>query len=174
MIGRKEILLGLSKGLCVLVFASTTLYGQTKKTILLVRHAEKDVSEKADANDPELSSEGRDRAQRLVKRIKQYKPGAVYSTNFKRTRDTVTPLAQKRKKAVQIYDAKKPDELIAAIIKSRTKRFLVVGHSNTIPGLANLLGKKELFKNLDESEYGAIWVISIRDGLVRGVEILNY
>jgi broad specificity phosphatase PhoE len=141
-----------------------------RKTIILVRHAEKvDASQ-----DPELTAEGKRRAERLTKVVGKYKPGAIYSTDFKRTRDTVTPIANKRGKQVQIYDAKKPGELIDAIMKSRTKRFLVVGHSNTIPGLANMIGKKELFKNLDDPEHGVIWIIRIRDGQVRKTEIISY
>ena len=141
-----------------------------KKTIILVRHAEKvDASQ-----DPDLSAEGKQRAERLAKIVKQYKPGAVYSTDFKRTRDTVGPVATRRKLQVQTYDAKKPDELIDTIMKSKTKRFLVAGHSNTIPGLANLLGKKELFKNLDDSEFGAIWIVRIKDGKVRKTEVIPY
>lgn len=142
-----------------------------KKTIILVRHAEK-----ADATsvDPDLSPEGKQRADRLMKVVKKYRPGAVYSTDFKRTRDTAAPMAARRKLQVQAYDAKKPSELVDAIMKSKTKRFLIVGHSNTIPGLANLLGKKDLFKNLDESEYGAIWIVRIKDGRIRKTEILPY
>ena len=140
------------------------------KTIILVRHAEK-----ADASqDPELSPDGKQRAERLVKAIKKYKPGAVYSTDFKRTRDTVAPMASRRKLQVQTYDARKPAELVDTIMKSKTKRFLVAGHSNTIPGLANLLGKKELFKNLDDSEYGAIWIVRIKDGQVKKTEVIPY
>lgn len=140
------------------------------KTIILVRHAEKvDASQ-----DPELSAEGKQRAERLAKVVKKYKPGAVYSTDFKRTRDTVAPIASRRKLEIQKYDARKPADLVDAIMKSKTKRFLVSGHSNTIPGLANLLGKKELFKNLDDSEYGAIWIVRIKNGMVRKTEILPY
>lgn len=140
------------------------------KTIILVRHAEKvDASQ-----DPELSAEGKQRAERLAKIIKKYKPGAVYSTDFKRTRDTVAPIAARQKLEIQKYDARKPAELIDAIMKSKTKRFLISGHSNTIPGLANLLGKKELFKNLDDAEYGAIWIVRIKDGQVRKTEIIPY
>lgn len=140
-------------------------------TILLVRHAEK---ADATSQDPELSPAGRERAERLVKRIGKFRPGAFYSTDFKRTRDTVTPLAKKRNKQVQIYDARKPQELIDQIMKSSTKRFVVSGHSNTIPGLANLIAKKELFKNLDDSEYSVIWLIKLKDGKVRKFELLDY
>lgn len=144
------------------------------KIVILVRHTEKDVSESADKNDPELNTEGKKRAQRLAEVVKKFKPGAIYSTDFKRTRETAAPIAAKRKVQAQTYDAKKPNDLIDAIMKSKTKRFLVVGHSNTIPGLANLLGKKELFKNLDDSEYGVIWIVRIRDGQLRKIEIVPY
>lgn len=145
-----------------------------KKMVILVRHAEKNVSEMADKNDPELTDGGKQRAERLAKIVKKYKPGAIYSTDFKRTRDTVALIAAKRKLKIEIYDAKKPAELIDTMMKSKTKRFLVVGHSNTIPGLANLLGKKELFKNLDDAEHGVIWIIRIKDGQVRKTEVISY
>ena len=156
--------------ICLLVLSTVVVRAQSK-TLILVRHAEK-----ADATsaDPELSEAGRQRAERLMQIVKKYKPGAVYSTDFKRTRDTAAPMAARRKLRVQAYDAKKPNDLIDAIMKSTTKRFLVVGHSNTIPGLANLIGKKDLFKNLDESEYGAIWIVRIKDGKVLKTEILPY
>lgn len=141
------------------------------KTIILVRHAEKVDST---GQDPDLSEAGKQRSQRLVQAIKKYKPGAVYSTDYKRTRDTAAPMALRRKLQIQTYDARKPQELVDLIMKSKTKRSLVVGHSNTIPGLANLLGRKELFKNLDDSEYGVIWIVRIKDGQVRKTEVIPY
>lgn len=154
---------------CICVTAAVN--AQNRKTVILVRHAEKaDVT----SQDPELSAEGKQRAERLVRVIRKYKPGAIYSTDYKRTRDTVAPTAVKRGKHVQIYDARKPQELIDQIMASKTKRFLIAGHSNTIPGLANLLGKKELFKNLDDSEYGAIWIVRIKNRQVQKIEILPY
>ena len=141
------------------------------KTIILVRHAEK---ADATSQDPELSAEGKLRADRLVKVGGKYKPGAFYSTNFKRTRDTLAPLAAKRKKQITIYDARKPAELLDLITKSGIKRHIVAGHSNTVPGLANFIAKKDLFKNLDESEYGVIWVIRMKNGQIVKTEVLPY
>ena len=161
----KSILLFLLICVCLAVPAISQ-----NKTIIIVRHAEKADS----SRDPELSAEGKQRAQRLEQIIKKYKPGAIYSTDFKRTRGTVEPMAARRKLQVQTYDPSKTAELIDAIMKSKTKRFLIAGHSNTVPGLANLLGKKELFKNLDDSEYGAIWIVRIKDGQVRKTEIIPY
>jgi 2,3-bisphosphoglycerate-dependent phosphoglycerate mutase len=167
-----KILVSIFAGITFFTLANTVIGAQDRKvTIILVRH-----TEKADAtsSDPELSEAGKERAQRLVKTIGKYRPGVFYSTDYKRTRDTVAPLAAKRKKEVKIYDARKPQELIDQIMQSKTKRFIVAGHSNSIPGLANLLVKKNLFKNLDESEYGTIWLIRIKDGKVVKAEILAY
>ena len=162
------LFIGLSFVTCACVNAA----GQDRDvTIILVRHAEKTD---ATSQDPDLSPEGRKRAERLVKAIGKYRPGAFFSTNFKRTRDTLAPLAAKRKKQVQTYDPRKPQELIGEIMKSKTKRFVVAGHSNTVPGLANLIAKKELFKNLDDSEYSVIWVLKIKNGKVRKLELLDY
>jgi 2,3-bisphosphoglycerate-dependent phosphoglycerate mutase len=150
--------------------ASQSISAQTK-TIILVRHAEK---ADATSQDPELSAEGKQRAERLVKVAGKYKPGAFYSTNFKRTRDTLAPLAAKRKQTVAIYDARKPAELLDLIIKSKIKRHIVAGHSNSVPGLANFIGKKDVFKNLDESEYGVIWIIRMKSGQIVKTEVLPY
>ena len=156
-------------GICLSAFA---LAGAAQdKTIILVRHAEK---ADATSQDPELSAEGKQRAERLVKVAGKYKPGAFYSTNFKRTRDTISPLASKRKKQVESYDARNPNALVDSIMKSRYKRHIIAGHSNTIPGLANLIAKKDVFKNLDDSEYGVFWVIRIKDGKVKKTEVIPY
>ena len=153
------------------VFASVNSASSQTKTIVLVRHAEK---ADATSQDPELSTAGKERAQRLVKKVNKYRPKEIYSTDFKRTRDTVQPIATKRHLQIQSYDARKQNELAAKILASPNKRVLVSGHSNTVPGLANLLAKKELFKNLDDAEYGAIWVIRIKKGELQKVEILSY
>lgn len=144
------------------------------KLIILVRHAEKAVLESEQDPDPELSDAGRERAMRFRKVIGRYRPGAFYSTNYKRTRDTIIPLAEKRGKEIKIYDPRNPKALFDEIMSSKTKRFVVVGHSNTIPGLANLIGKHDIFKNLNESEYSVIWLIRIDDGKVKKITIVDY
>lgn len=145
-----------------------------KKTFILVRHAEKDISAAADRVDPDLTQIGRERAVRLVATIKRYKPGAIYSSDFKRTRDTASPMAARRKKDVQIYDPKKLTELLTTMMVSKTKRFLVVGHNTTTPALANLIIKEDKYKALSEAEYGKIWIIKLKDGKLISVEVLDY
>jgi len=145
-----------------------------KKTIILVRHAEKDVSPTADKVDPPLTEIGRQRAARLVTTIKRYKPGAVYSTNFIRTRDTATPTALWRKKPVTIFDPKKLDEFVAGVMAAKTKRFLIVAHNTTTPTLANMFIKEDKYKPLSESEYSKMWIIKIRNGKVKSCDVIEY
>ena len=167
-----KILFSIFVGIAFFTLSNTALVAQDREvTIILVRHAEK---ADATSSDPELSDAGKERAQRLVKKIGKYRPGAFYSTDFKRTRDTVAPLAAKRKKDVKIYNASKPKELVDEIINGKIKRFVVAGHSNTVPGLANLIGKRDLFKNLDDSEYTVIWLLRLKNGKVTKLELLEY
>ena len=146
------------------------------RTIVLVRHVEKDSSPTADKTDPELSEEGRQRAERLAKLVKRYKPHEIFSTPFKRTKGTVEPIAKRRKKEIQTYDPAKPADLVQKIMdpSSKTVHYLIVGHSNTIPALANLIAKKEIFRPLLETEFGVIWVMKIKNGVLTQIEVKPY
>src|SRR3954470_2746901 len=76
------------------------------KIVILVRHAEKQAADAMSATasnpDPDLSAAGKERAERLVKLVGKHKPNAFYSTNYKRTRETLEPFAARRHKSVQI------------------------------------------------------------------------
>lgn len=145
----------------------------SNKTIVLVRHTEKDTTQ-ANNPDPDLSAEGRERAVRLMRAVKKYKPHEIFATAYKRTQQTAEPIARRRNKQIQIYDAGKQNDLVEKIMASETDHYLIVGHSNTIPPLANLLAKKEIFRNLVDAEHGVIWVIRLRKGVLRKVEIYTY
>ncbi len=157
--------------LFILCFASVAV--AQDKLIILVRHAEKAVVA-PEESDPDLSAEGRERALRFMKVAMRYRPGAVYSTLYKRTRQTAEPIAAARAKEIQIYDAAKQAELVDRILKSKTKRFVVVGHSNTVPFLANLFAGKEIFRQLLDTEYGVFYVVRMSNGKVRKIETIPY
>lgn len=160
-----------------LLCAAPVAYGQsTAKTIVLVRHAEKMAATEMDkTGDVDLSPDGRERAQRLMNAIsRKYKPHEIFSTAYKRTRQTAEPTAKKRGKEIQTYDPAKHADLVAQMMASKTDHYLIVGHSNTIPALANLLAKKELFRNLLDPEYGVYWVIRMKNGQLNKIEIFPY
>ena len=139
-----KILGSILLGLLLVFFASNSVFAQYKKlTVILLRHAEKDISEESDTADPELSAQGKLRAEKLVETINKYQPDAIYSTDYFRTRATVRPLARKRRMMTQIYDARNLDAMNDLILSGKIKRLVVVGHNNTTPALVNLLLKQE-------------------------------
>ena len=164
-----KIILLLLSSLIILGFAGGDVFAQKRKiTIILVRHAEKDISDGGTSSDPNLSAEGRLRAQRFARLIKKYKPRRIYSTNYKRSVQTVAPLSERRKLRIQLYDPQKLSELAAQITSfKKGRRIVIVGHSNTVPALANLLVKENRYKNLAETEHNKIWIIRIKKGKIR-------
>lgn len=135
--------------LVVLFFVCVEASAQT--TFILVRHAEKENV----ANDPGLTTQGQDRAQRLADMLQSQKIDGIYSTNFNRTKSTVKPLADSKGLQITTYE-KQPD------VASLKGTIVICGHSNTIPALANMLLGKEQFKTFDDSDYGNILII--KDG----------
>jgi len=139
------------------------LFAQHRKlTVILLRHAEKDLSEGEDTANPPLSEAGKLRAEKLVGIVRKYQPDAIYSSDYIRTRATARPLARSRRMLTQIYDPRNLQQLRDLILSGKIKRIVVVGHNNTTPALANLLIGQEKYKPLSESEYNKIWIIKIK------------
>ena len=173
-----KIPVALFLGLFLFAFAASGVFAQKREiTIILLRHAEKDLSDDLNNSDPELSAQGKERAQRLVETIRKYKPQAIYSSNFKRTRATVLPLAEKidphYRTMIQIYDHTKLSELIERMMTSGIRSIVVAGHNSTTPALANLLIKQNKYKPLAETEYDKIWIIRIKKGKTKD-EVIVY
>lgn len=158
-----KILATLVLTILFLVVGGVDAFAQHKKlTVILLRHAEKDISEEADTANPELSEAGRQRAEKLVEFAGRYEPDAIYSTDYIRTRSTVRPLARSRRMMTQIYDPRDLKKMRDLILSGKIKRLVIVGHNNTTPALVNLLLGEEKYKMLPESEYSKIWVVKIR------------
>lgn len=150
-------------GLLFFTFSAADLRAQYKKlTVILLRHAEKDLSEGADTANPELSAAGKERAARLVKLMRKHRIDAIYSTDFIRTRATVAPIARKNRSMVLMYDPRNLTQMRDLILAGKLRTILVVGHNTTTPALVNMLVGEERYKKLDETEYDKIFVVKIR------------
>ena len=174
-----KILLFLFLGFFLFTFSAGASFAQDDRemTIILLRHAEKDLSiDPLDPN-PDLSPEGKQRAERFVEVVRKYKPEAIYSSMFKRTIDTVTPLAKqihpKYRVMIQFYDHRNLNALVDRMMASGVRTMVVSGHNSTTPALATLFIKENKYKSLAESEYDKIWIIKIKKGKVRD-EIITY
>jgi 2,3-bisphosphoglycerate-dependent phosphoglycerate mutase len=108
-------------------------------TVLLVHHAEPDYG--ADAQDPPLSSEGRARAQALANVGAKAGVKAAYATQYKRTQETVQPLATQQGLVTEIYND--PATLAASILANHHgQAVLVAGHQPSVPQTVQALGGK--------------------------------
>jgi 2,3-bisphosphoglycerate-dependent phosphoglycerate mutase len=131
---------------------------QEVTTFILVRHAEKGND---GTKDPDLSEAGKNRAATLVKLLQEVKVDAIYSTNYKRTRNTVTPLAAEKKLTIASYDAMKGEEIDLMLNKFKGGTVVICGHSNTTPWVANYLSGTNQYKDFDDSDYDNVILIDV-------------
>ena len=151
-----------------ILLLANQLNAQTTKYII-VRHAEKDTTlanAKLMASDPPLNSIGETRALSLADKLKDYKINQIYSSNYKRTKATASPIAKAQNLYVAIYDPRNLDAFATQLLSSENtgKTILIVGHSNSSPKLVNLLIKQDQYKDLDESIYDTYWIVTSKNG----------
>ena len=132
----------------------------------IVRHAEKEAaSPNMMSGDVPLTSEGKERAQKLVALMDGRKLAAVYSTNTIRTKSTVQPTADYFHLPVTIYGPR-PDSAFISGLKKQRGNVLVVGHSNTVDDIVNALTGENKLKDLDDAEYNRLFIVRIRGNKV--------
>lgn len=121
-------------------------------TFVLVRHAEKATD---DPRDPSLTPAGTRRAQRLAGTLHLRPVVAAYATPFRRTQATATPTARDHGLTVTTYDAATPAGDLARRLREShaAGTVLVVGHSNTVPAIAQALCGCTIAP-MAETEYG--------------------
>ena len=145
---------------------------ETMTTFILVRHAEKAND---GTNNPDLTEQGRTRAVRLATMFRDTPLSAIYATNFKRTQETVHPLAKIQGLKVQSYEPLKEEVLKEMLDKHRGGTILISGHSNTTPWTANVLLRKQVLKDYSEDEYGIILIITVSGaGRAASITRVNY
>lgn len=152
---------------CLLILLlANQLYAQ-KTTFIIIRHAEKDTTIKGAkmmSSDPPLNSFGERRAFSLVDQFKKYKINQIFSTNYNRTKATVTPIALANNLNITFYDPRQLNTLATQLLSPENigQTLLIVGHSNTSPKLVNILIGKEQNSDLDESIYDTYWIVTIK------------
>lgn len=130
--------------------------------IFLVRHAEK---KKDGSKDPGLTTVGKQRAMTLSKMLQKVDLAAVYSTDYKRTKNTGKPTADSKKMKIELYNPMDSRKFIDNILEKHLgKSVLVVGHSNTIPLLVNTLLGEEKYDALKDDDYDNLFIVSILHG----------
>jgi broad specificity phosphatase PhoE len=132
------------------------LYAENQ-TWYLLRHFEKQSGA-----DPQLNEIGRKRAQNLAPLLSSQSISAIYSTDYRRTQQSVSELAALHALPILAYDPSALADFAKHIAKHNN--VLVVGHSNTTPQLIALLGGPVF--SLTEQDYGVLYILNKQAGEV--------
>ena len=143
----------------VVLFAYFSTFERPMTTVILTRHAEKNIE--PNNPDPDLSAEGQARAQELARMFGDAGIKAIYATQYKRTQQTVKPLADKIGVAPAQVEAKNTAELVRQIRAQHNGDVVfVAGHNNTVPEIIAALGGPQL-PIIPETEYDNLYVLTI-------------
>ena len=128
-------------------------------TFFVVRHAEK--LKTPGERDPELSAKGKQRAEKLARVLADVELKGVFSTGYRRTIDTVTPIAKAKGLEVSRYPAGATKQFGAKLLAGRKGgSYLVVGHSNTVPSMLEGLGVSDEIK-LTDDDYDNLFCVIV-------------
>ncbi len=133
-------------------------------SVILVRHAEKAAGE---TPDPELSPKGRARALRLATLLGQTAVTRLVATEFKRTQQTLEPLAERVHQPVEVRPSAQTRDLLRELRDAPPGSTTVVAtHANVLPMIVRELGGGALRGvreggALDDDEYARVLVLSV-------------
>jgi broad specificity phosphatase PhoE len=128
---------------------------EAQEAVYLVRHAER-LDESADSP---LSPEGEARAARLAVMLRDAGITKVFATQYRRTADTGKPLAATLGVPVVQIDAGRHRALLDAVrAEGPRARVLIVGHSDTVAELLELIGDGRPV-TIAKAEYDNLFVV---------------
>lgn len=135
--------------------------------VVVVRHAEKATD---DPRDPTLSPAGQARASALAQRLASVGLDAAYATQYRRTQLTAAPAAAQAGVQVSVRPANADNAASYATDLATDLRALpagstalVVGHSNTVPGIVSAISGQAAAE-MPETEYDRYTVIVLDAG----------
>ena len=125
-------------------------------TIFAVRHA--DV---LPGTDPHLSTAGQARANELIRVLGANGIAGIYATQYVRTQETAQPIASHLGLAIKVIAAADSAAIIRDIRAHRLgERVLIVGHSDTIPGLISECGGPQI-PAIGPGEFDRLFVVTM-------------
>lgn len=159
--------------ICFALF-SVNLFAQKQQsseltTYYFIRHAEKDRSNPSE-KDPHLTDKGHIRAQSWTSILQHIQFDAVYTTDYKRTKETGQPTATKNGLEIITYDANTSfDEVFITATKGKT--ILIVGHSNTIPDFVNAVIGNKKYVDIDDANNGNLYIVTITGSTITDLQL---
>ena len=146
----------------VLVFAGWVWGTANSTTVVVVRHAEKQPD---GGDDPPLSAAGEARAALLARMFGDRREGcidAIYVAPTLRSRSTAAPLAARIGVMPVAAPADAPRDLARrALHEHAGGRILIVGRSDTVPGIVEALSGVKRLPPIADEDYGTLYVVSV-------------
>ena len=133
-------------------------------TFYLIRHAEKVRTNKSD-RDPKLNEKGILRALNWKEYFLDKDITKIYSTNYKRTLETVKPFQEAIGLATILYSPSSIDYK-DFISSNKGEIVLIVGHSNTIPNFVNELINDQVYAQIDDLNNSNLYIVSLCDSSI--------
>src|SRR5437773_691321 len=143
----------------ILVFTYYATFRRPVTTLILVRHAEKIID--PNNTDVDLNADGQARAQELVRMFGDAGINAIYATQYKRTQETVKPLADKTGVPVSIVNSKNTADLLAQLRAQHSgQTIFIAGNNNTVPEIIAALGGPQ-YPIIPETEYDNLYIVTV-------------
>ncbi len=151
-------------GLGLAIFGAWEWATASSTTVIVIRHAEKDLS--VNATDPPLTAAGQARAVLLAQMFGDAKNvghvDAIYVSPALRNRLTAAPLAQRLGIPATVAPADDPKGLVRRVLREHAGgRVLIVGHSDTVPAIVAALSGHSAIPDLDAEEYGTMYIVTV-------------
>jgi phosphohistidine phosphatase SixA len=130
-------------------------------TVFLVRHADKILD---DSPNPSLSGDGVIRAAKLDSLLRDVELAGVFASSTNRAMETAKPVADRHGLTIYNYDPEKPGPVFPMIFEfEKGKKFLVIGHSNTMPEFIHeMVGDTTEYK-INEKVYDDFFVLTANE-----------
>ena len=158
---------------------------QRTDTLIILRHAK--ALERGDWDEPDsqrtLNEVGFDQAQLLIKHLEPFAIDEVYTSDYTRCVQTVTPLAHARGLSITAVPSlneqtfeEDPSRAVAFAnaLKQDEKNILICSHNPVIPTmLRGILNTKLKNKDLIKLEPGDAWIVHRVKGEIVGLDYLS-
>ena len=151
-------------GLLVLIAAVWLLITSTSTTVVVVRHAPQILG--GGGEDPPLSAEGEARAAALARTLGDTRSSsrvrAIYVTDKLRNRSTAAPLAQLLGIAPEVVQQDDARALARRVLREHSgETILIVAHANTLPAIVSALSGADDIPEIESSDYGTLYVVTV-------------
>ncbi len=142
--------------LCLFV-SLTSVRAAEPPIIFLVRHAERAATSGRVPSDTGLSPAGVKRAESLAKALRDAGITAIYTSEYRRTKETAGPLAKSLGVTAEVIPAG-DQRLLLQRLKASRGNALVIGHSNTLPEIIHVLGVRSPIQ-ITEADYDNLFLV---------------